>query len=240
MMASGSVVKVTADFHAMRGDELSAQRGETVQILTFSPVQGYLVRRYGGDGDGEEGWLPAHILPHHRHNHHHHHHPGSDVTLPRKPWSFRFRKPNFSGVGRRGERRSFDGGMGSPLLPVSGGENKSLIPECAATTPEFQDRLRDVSVPCGGKVELRCRLQCHSHSEVGDLTVTWNKCLVENGESAVILNGGRYSISIMDDGFVCLIIENTQLADAGEYSCLASNYAGSTVTSAWLSVTGWL
>jgi hypothetical protein len=50
MMASGSVVKVTADFHAIQGDELSAQRGETVQILTFSPVRGYLVRRYGGDG----------------------------------------------------------------------------------------------------------------------------------------------------------------------------------------------
>jgi hypothetical protein len=44
----------------------------------------------------------------------------------------------------------------------------------------------------------------------------------------------------MDDGFMCLIIENTKLTDAGEYSCLAANDAGSAVTSAWLSVTGWL
>jgi len=245
MMASGSVVKVAADFHAIRGDELAANRGETVQIMTFSPVRGYLVRRYGGEGGGEEGWLPAHILPHHHyhhhhyHYHHHHHHPGSDVTLPRKPWSFRFRKPSFSGGTRKGERRSFDGGMGSPLLSLSGGGNRPLIPECAAPPPEFQDRLCDMSVLCGGKVELRCKLQCHSQCEAADVSVTWNKCSSDMGESIVIQNGGRYSLSMWDDGFVSLSIENCQQTDAGEYSCLASNDAGSAVTSAWLSVTGW-
>jgi hypothetical protein len=130
--------------------------------------------------------------------------------------------------------------MDSPLLLLSGGEKKSLIPECATPPPEFQDRLCDVCVPCGERVELRCRLQCYSHCEVGDFTVTWSKRLDDSGESAVIQKGGRYSISILDDGFVCLIIENTQLTDAGEYSCVASNDAGSTVTSASLSVTGWL
>lgn len=237
MMSSGSFVKVAADFHAIEGDELAARRGETVQIITFSPARGYLVRRYGGVGDGAEGWLPAHILPHH---HHHHHHIGSDVTLPRKPWSFRFRKPNFSSGGQRGERRSFDGGMGSPSLPLSSRGNKSLIPECGAPAPEFRDRLCDVSVPCGGKAELKCRLQCSPHCEVGDLNVTWNKCLGDTGEASVIRNSGRHLVSIMDDGFVCLVIENCKLTDAGEYSCVASNDAGSTVTSAWLCVTGWL
>jgi hypothetical protein len=235
MMASGSVVKVAADFHAIEGDELAASRGETVKIITFSPVRGYLVRRYGGVGDGEEGWLPAHILPHH-----HHHHTGSDMTLPRKPWSFRFRKPNFSGGGQRGERRSFDGGMGSPLLSLSSRGSKSQIPECAAPPPEFWDRLCDVCVPCGGKVELKCRLHCNSHCEVGDLNVTWNKCTGDTREATVIRNGGRHSIGVLDDGLVCLVIENCQLADAGEYSCVASNDAGSSVTSAWLCVTGLL
>ncbi|XP_021922834.1 triple functional domain protein-like isoform X3 [Zootermopsis nevadensis] len=230
MMSSGSVVKVAADFHAIEGDELAASRGETVQIITFSPVRGYLVRRVG---DGEEGWLPAHIL-----SHHHHHQTGSDVTLPRKPWSFRFRKPNFSGGGQRGERRSFDGVMGSPLLSMSSRGNKSLIPECAAPPPEFQDRLCDVCVPHGGKVELKCRLQCSSQCEVGDVNVTWNKCTTETGETAVIRNGGRHSISMLDDGFMSLVIENCQLTDAGEYSCVASNDAGSSVTSAWLCITG--
>jgi hypothetical protein len=234
MMAPGSMVKVAADCHAIEGDELAASRGETVQVITFSPVRGYLVRRYGGVGDGEECWLPAHVLPNH------HHHTGSDVTLPRKPWSFRFRKPNFSGGGQRGERRSFDGAMGLPLLSLSSRVNKSLIPECAAPPPVFRDRLCDVCVPCGGKVELKCRLQCNSHCEVGDLNVTWNKCISDTGDATVIQNGGRHSISILDDGFMCLVIENCQLTDAGEYSCIASNDAGSTATSAWLCVTGLL
>lgn len=237
-MASGSVVKVTADFHAIQGDELAANKGDTVQILTFSPLRGYLVRRCGGERDGEEGWLPAHILPHHHHNHHQHHHLGSDVTLPRKPWSFRFRKPNFSGGGRKCERRSLDSGMDSPLLSVSGRGDKSLIPECAAPPPEFQDRLYDVCVPSGGKVFLRCRLRCHSHCEVGDLNIIWNKCSGDTGVSVVVQNGGRYSISILNDGVVSLAIENCQPTDAGEYSCLASSDAGSTMTSAWLCVTG--
>jgi len=128
--------------------------------------------------------------------------------------------------------------MDSPLLSVSGGGDKSLILECAAAPPEFQDRLYDVCVPCGGKVFLRCRLRCHSHCEVGDLNIMWNKCLGDTGESVVVQNGGRYSISIMNDGVVSLEIESCQPTDAGEYSCLASNDAGSTMTSAWLCVTG--
>jgi hypothetical protein len=128
--------------------------------------------------------------------------------------------------------------MDSPLLSVSGGVDKSLIPECTAPPPEFQDRLNDVCVPCGGKVFLRCRLRYHSHCEVEDLNITWNKCSGDTGESGVVQNGGRYSISILNDGIVSLAIENCQPTDAGEYSCLASNDAGSTVTSAWLCVTG--
>jgi hypothetical protein len=131
--------------------------------------------------------------------------------------------------------------MDSPLLSVSGGGDKSLIPaECGAAPPEFQDRLYDVCVPCGGKVFLRCRLHCHSHCEVGDLNIMWNKCSGDTGESVVVQNGGRYSISILNDGVVSLAIENCQSTDAGEYSCLASNDAGSAMTSAWLSIAGLL
>ena len=242
MMAPGSVVKVMADFRAIRADELAANKGESVQVVSFSPARGYLVRRQVGEGDSEEGWVPAHVLSHHHHHHHHHHHPGSDVTLPRKPWSFRFRKPSFSGGGRRGERRSFDGGMGSPLLSINGGGSKpsgdSLIPECAAPPPEFRERLCDVSAPCGGRVELRCRLQCHPNCEVGDMNIVWKKCSGDNGVSTVIRSGGRYSISVLEDGLVYLIIDNCQQTDAGEYCCLASNDSGSTSTSARLSIIG--
>ncbi|PSN40489.1 hypothetical protein C0J52_05229 [Blattella germanica] len=238
MMAPGSVVKVAADFRAIRGDELAANKGENVQIVSFSPARGYLVRRQSGEGDGEEGWVPAHILSIQQH----HHHTGSDVTLPRKPWSFRFRKPSFSGGGRRGERRSFDGGMGSPLLSINGGGNKpsndSFIPECAAPPPEFRERLCDVSVPCGAKVELRCRLQCHPHCDVGDMNIMWKKCCGDNVVSTVIRSGGRYLINVLEDGSVYLIIDDCHQTDSGEYYCVASNDSGSSTTSARLNVIG--
>nr|CAD7440802.1 unnamed protein product [Timema bartmani] len=86
LIPPGSVVKVLAEFRALRPGELVANKGECVQIVAYNPQRGYLVLR---QSDAEEGWLPAHVLSH-------------QAVVARKPWSFRFRKPSFSGGGRRG------------------------------------------------------------------------------------------------------------------------------------------
>ena len=88
---------------------------------------------------GGEGWVPHHVL-----------HPVCEAG--RKPWSFRFRKPSFSG-GRRGERRSFDGGNVSPQGSYGG--KQGLILEYPASGPEFLERLSDVSAAAGTTAELR-------------------------------------------------------------------------------------
>nr|CAD7398873.1 unnamed protein product [Timema poppensis] len=110
LIPPGSVVKVLAEFRALRPGELVANKGESVQIVAYNPQRGYLVLR---QSDAEEGWLPAHVLSH-------------QAVVARKPWSFRFRKPSFSGSGRRGERRSFDGGLNtSPLLSQNSKQSDS-------------------------------------------------------------------------------------------------------------------
>lgn len=234
MISPGSVVRVTSDFPAIRSDELSATRGEHVHVVSFSVERGYFVRRSSDDGVQEEGWIPSHVL--------------AQVT-PRKPWSFRFRKPSFSTGGRRGERRSFDGGMNPPPILNSGGRliaQEVLIPECPVTLPEFSEHLHDLSISSGSRVELRCCLRTPPHvCDLGDVNIVWRKSSNIHRLNAhdtsvpnILRTGGRFSISLNENGTALLVIENCQASDAGEYTCTASNDAGSVTTSACLSITG--
>ncbi|XP_066996303.2 kalirin [Anabrus simplex] len=207
VISPGSVEKMMSDCHIAEDEELDMNKGEAAEVKAFSPERGYLIHQHGDIKETEEeGWAPQQVV--------------------RKPWSFRFRKPSFGGGGRRGERRSFDGGHSSPLR------------EYPVSPPEFQERLQDLSVPCGTRAELRCRLQC----DASDVNIVWKKAMSiqrhghDPGNVTTIRSGGRFLINLTDDGTANLIIENCQLSDAGDYSCEVSNDAGNISTTASLSI----
>ncbi|KAF5295457.1 hypothetical protein FQR65_LT10445 [Abscondita terminalis] len=75
VMSSGTVARLVCEW-----PELTL--GDTVNILKYDPVQGYLVRT---NTHFEEIWLPSHVLSNYN----------------RKPWSFRFRKTTFPIHSRR-------------------------------------------------------------------------------------------------------------------------------------------
>nr|CAD7256616.1 unnamed protein product [Timema shepardi] len=227
LIPPGSVVKVLAEFRALRPGELVANKGESVQIVAYNPQRGYLVLR---QSDAEEGWLPAHVLAH-------------QAVVARKPWSFRFRKPSFSGGGRRGERRSFDGGLNtSPLLSQNSKQSDRFILECPLPAPEFQEVLSNTSALCSGRAELRCKLSCSASCEMTDVSVTWRRLGFHKSAASeagtIIRHGERYIVGTMDDGTCYLVIENCQPSDTGEYTCTACNETGSATTSAYLTVSG--
>nr|CAD7426990.1 unnamed protein product [Timema monikensis] len=227
LIPPGSVVKVLAEFRALRPGELVANKGECVQIVAYNPQRGYLVLR---QSDAEEGWLPAHVL-------------SPQAVVARKPWSFRFRKPSFSGGGHRGERRSFDGGLNtSPLLSQNSKQSDRFILECPLPAPEFQEVLSNTSALCSGRAELRCKLSCSASCEMTDVSVTWRRLGFHKSAASeagtIIRHGERYIVGTMDDGTCYLVIENCQPSDTGEYTCTACNETGSATTSAYLTVSG--
>ncbi|XP_049828356.1 kalirin isoform X4 [Schistocerca gregaria] len=232
IIAPGTVVRVAVDFPAVHSDELTTYRGEHVQVVTYNAERNsYMVRRRSESSAPEDGWVPAHILMR---------------TVSRKPWSFRFRKPGFSTGGRRGERRSFDGSLGPS--PSSSGRVSpdSLIPEYPVAPPEFIEKLHCVNIHCGMRVELRCRLCTPAGiGDFSDVNIVWRRSSNvqrlnphDPGGSSILRTGGRLSISLTEDGTAQLVIENCQPSDAGEYSCTASNEAGSVTTSASLCISG--
>ncbi|KAK7084957.1 hypothetical protein SK128_027775 [Halocaridina rubra] len=103
-LPAGTLVKVLADFTALREDEISVTRGEVIQVITSNALRGYLVHRAATNtSPAAEGWVAASVLL-----------PSSYPDLPttppaspthtsaqyenqssKKPW-IKFRKPSFS------------------------------------------------------------------------------------------------------------------------------------------------
>lgn len=60
---AGPPVKVSCDYSAVKEDEISLSKGETVQILATNQHNMYLVHRVATDSTpAAEGWVPAHVL----------------------------------------------------------------------------------------------------------------------------------------------------------------------------------
>ncbi|XP_066961005.1 kalirin isoform X3 [Macrobrachium rosenbergii] len=102
-LPAGTLVKVLADFTALREDEISVSRGEVIQVITSNALRGYLVHRAASStSPAAEGWVAASVLI-----------PSAYPDLPttppaspthasssceqqgKKPW-IKFRKPSFS------------------------------------------------------------------------------------------------------------------------------------------------
>ncbi|XP_069951615.1 triple functional domain protein isoform X1 [Cherax quadricarinatus] len=102
-LPAGTLVKVLANFTAVREDEISVSRGEVIQVISSNVLRGYLVHRAASScSPAAEGWVPANVvLPSA--------YPDLPTTPPaspthtglyyeshgKKPW-IKFRKPSFS------------------------------------------------------------------------------------------------------------------------------------------------
>lgn len=99
----GTLVKVLADFTALREDEISVNRGEVIQVISSNALRGYLVHRAAtSNSPAAEGWVAANVLLPSAH-------PDAQTTPPASPthvpaqyeplgkrqW-MKFRKPSFS------------------------------------------------------------------------------------------------------------------------------------------------
>ena len=126
----------------------------------------------------------------------------------RKAWTFRFKKH---------ARRPPDG------LP-----HDNIIHE-TPPVPEFRDKLKDVTVQCGTKVVLKCRIKhCGQNPKVKWKKLEPNLCILRNE---------RFMFGQEDEGVAMLVIDNAKLSDSGTYSVTVSNEAGTCQCSAVLTVT---
>lgn len=121
----------------------------------------------------------------------------------RKPWTLRFKKAAKKSV------------------------EADIIPE--HMPPEIIDKLKDVTVQCGSKVILKCRVRnCGQNPKIIWKKLEPNSCLMRNC---------RFVPGQEDDGVVMLVFDNVKLSETGVYSVIISNDAGSCQSSAVLTVT---
>ncbi|KAK4310789.1 hypothetical protein Pmani_017672 [Petrolisthes manimaculis] len=63
VLPTGTLVKVLADFTAVKEDEISVSRGESIQVLSSNALRRYLVHRAASSScPAAEGWVPANVL----------------------------------------------------------------------------------------------------------------------------------------------------------------------------------
>lgn len=126
----------------------------------------------------------------------------------RKPWSFRFKKPS---------RRSIDG-----INVIDSVISEGII-------PEFRDILKDITVQCGTKVVLKCRVRnCGKNSKQSWKKLEPNLC---------ILGNGKFLLGQEDEGIAIYAIDNVKLSDSGIYSFTFTNDFGTITCSSVLTVT---
>ncbi|KAF5296697.1 hypothetical protein FQA39_LY12397 [Lamprigera yunnana] len=168
--------------------------GDIVHIIRYDSIEGYLVRT---NIHLEEIWLPVHVLSNYN----------------RKPWSFRFRKQNYSNGRRSIEGNSFQ---------------ENVISELSC--PEFIDKIKNLTAQSGSKVIFSCKVK----NLRGNMKISWRKT---EPDPCMIRSSGRFVISRNGNGFTSLTINNSKLSDSGNYLCTISNEIGSTQCSAILTVT---
>ncbi|XP_032800941.2 triple functional domain protein isoform X3 [Petromyzon marinus] len=229
----GATMLVTQDYAAVREDEVSLARGETVQVLATNQQHMFLVHRGASEqGPAAEGWIPAHVLGHTSTGG-----PSSTASLDspeavaadRKASSWhsalRFKK---RGVVRdkdgprheNGPRRAREANMPSGKVSVKL-QNQKVAHEAA---PQVVAPLLDVVCAAGSEAAFRCTVR-------GDpaLPATWTG---PAGEA--LATGGRFVVHSGEGGERCLRICGVCEQDAGKYTC----GLGTATTAATLTVQG--
>ncbi|CAM9324578.1 unnamed protein product [Lampetra fluviatilis] len=222
----GACMLVTADYRAVREDEVSVAQGEVVQVLATNQQNLYLVYRAATPTcPAAEGWIPGHVLGHAGQ--------GSSGSAAREvsseygvrkspSWhaAFRLRRRESRGEGRSDEspHKSRD-----PHRVIVKLLNPNVIYEVA---PEFLHPVQDTSCGIGETATLRCKVCGRPRA-----TVVWR-----GPGQANITPSNKYTLAYSDSGEATLKIHSVMPQDGGLYSCVASNDVGASTSSATLRV----
>ncbi|CAL8069824.1 unnamed protein product [Orchesella dallaii] len=222
-----SLVKVLGEFQAVNADEVTVHKGESVQILGFDREKNfYFVRKLIYPHD--DGWIPAHILQN----------PLDPTTSIKKPWSFRFKRPSFNK--REKEHAPLvsepkdESIRASPIIGLFGtGSVEDVMDLFDESAPVFCRELKNVKCQSGETVILQCQLFMTSTNKFEPMVVFWKDAF-----GHVIRTGPRHQVIFSESDGTCILqIEECRMSDSGRYTCTASNDAGSSTTSAVISVT---
>ncbi|XP_068612798.1 triple functional domain protein [Brachionichthys hirsutus] len=226
--SSVSTMLVTQDYVAVKEDEISVVQGEVVQMLASNQQNMFLVYRAANEHcPAAEGWIPGYVLGH-----------TSSCNTPDLPegtikkslsWHTALR------IRRRSEKRDKEG------RKMENGYRKSqdsltnkvsvklLNPNFIHDAPpEFLIPVSDAVCESGGCVILRSRVCGRPRA-----TITWR-----GPDSSTLTNNGHYSIAYSETEEATLRILEAYVEDAGVYTCIATNVAGSVTSSANLRVSG--
>uniref|UniRef100_H2LKV3 non-specific serine/threonine protein kinase n=1 Tax=Oryzias latipes TaxID=8090 RepID=H2LKV3_ORYLA len=226
--SSVSTMLVTQDYVAVKEDEISVAQGEVVQMLASNQQNMFLVYRAANEhSPAAEGWIPGYVLGH-----------TSTSVTPELPegtikkslsWHTALR------IRRKSEKRDKEG------KKVENGYRKSqdslankvsvklLNPNFIyEAPPEFLVPVSDALCESGDNVILRCKVCGRPRA-----TVTWH-----GPDNDTLSSDGHHSITYSETGEASLRILGASPEDSGMYTCVATNIAGTSSSSASLTVSG--
>ncbi|KAM9852577.1 LOW QUALITY PROTEIN: triple functional domain protein-like [Aulostomus maculatus] len=226
--SSVSTMLVTQDYMAVKEDEISVMQDEVVQMLASNQQNMFLVYRSANEHcPAAEGWIPGYVLGH----------TSSSITpeLPEGPIKKSLSWHTALRIRRKSEKRDKEGRMmengyhKSPGSLASKVSVKLLNPNLICNAPPvFLIPLSNAACESGDSVTLRCKV-CGRPQP----TITWR-----GPDNNTLYNNGQYKIICSESGEASLCVLGVSGEDAGIYTCVATNVAGSVSACASLSISG--
>ncbi|XP_021366305.1 triple functional domain protein-like isoform X1 [Mizuhopecten yessoensis] len=220
-MPTGEVVhicKVICDYNSVKEDEITALRGEIVQVMSSNQQEMFFVHRPANkNSPAAEGWIPGYAIGPR----------DGDGSLRKSSWQlFKLRMQ-----GLRPERRPMDGTASldrkARTLPLTR-ERSKISPSdlLYEMSPTVYQPMVNVTVQAGDTAILTCRVCGRPRPNI-----SW--CFQETIQ---MLPSHNVSMTYTEEGIAVLQINNVSLTDSGEYACKATSEVGSVITSAVLTV----
>ncbi|XP_070570002.1 kalirin-like isoform X4 [Ptychodera flava] len=249
---NATYVRVIMSYSAIKEDEITVLKGETVQILAANQHSMYLVHRPANqDSPAAEGWIPGYVLGHEKENVPLEGESNSTLnrltpccmlfdalTLPVPPAKVLLKKkPRAKGLkflrGRKegksmedilaDKRGSTDDLYGSKVTVRL--LNPNFTYEAA---PEFSEPLADVFVKEGNNVTLTCKV-CGKPRPA----IKWRA-----PDTTLLEPNPRMNMTYTDQGLASLEIIGCSWKDMGEYTCTATNDMGIAASAGMVTVQG--
>ncbi|KAL3855028.1 hypothetical protein ACJMK2_014258 [Sinanodonta woodiana] len=212
--------KILYDYTAVKEDEVSVIKGETVQILATNQYNMFLIHRPANmTSPAAEGWIPSYVIGP----------KDGEGSLKRSTWQmFKLKKPVFKSEKSVGCVSPISMDRKSRTLPrAKEGTSKLHSPDFMyEMSPSVHTPLTSITVQAGDTATLMCRVCGRPRP-----SIMW-----KFKDSIVIVPNGRTLMSYGEDGVATLQISQVTVSDSGEYSCVATSEIGGVFTRATMTV----